>query len=121
MILSDLLGQPVLDADGERLGRVIDARFVLDGTSSSFLPGARLHALLVSPHSASSFLGYERTGVTAPWPIGAILSWRHRGSFFVAWEDIALVAEDSVHLRPGFTRLPLTEGEGGPTDSRRWA
>lgn len=112
MILSDLLGLPVFDAEGRRLGRVIDARFVLAGTPSALLPGAQLHALLVSPHSSSSFLGYERSGVTAPWPIGALLSWRHRGSFFVAWEDIAMVAEDAIHLRPHFTRLPVADDAG---------
>ena len=110
MILSDLLGRPALDADGNRVGVVIDARFVLDGAPSVLLAGARLHALLVSPHTASSFLGYERSGVTAPWPIGAFLSWRHRGSFFVAWEDVAMVGEDAVHLRTDFVRLPLSGG-----------
>jgi len=30
MILSDLLGSPVLTAEGERLGVVVDARFALD-------------------------------------------------------------------------------------------
>jgi hypothetical protein len=118
MILNDLLGPPALDSEGRRLGVVIDARFVLDGAPSQLLAGARLPALLVSPRTASSFLGYERSGVTAPRPIGAFLSWRHRGSFFVAWEDIALVAEDAVHLRPGFTRLPLSATDPSDTGFR---
>ena len=69
MILSDLLGSPVLDASGERLGQVVDARFVLDGPPDGLLAAARLHALVVSPHAHSSFDGYERTGVDAPAPL----------------------------------------------------
>ncbi|MET4589888.1 PRC-barrel domain containing protein [Arthrobacter sp. 754] len=103
MILGDLLGVHVYDYDGARLGRVADARFVLDGTPRQLMADARLLGLVVSPHSASSFLGYERTGLTQPWPLPAMLRWRHRGSFLVLWEDIARIGAESVRLRPGFT------------------
>ena len=103
MILGDLLGMPVHDSDGVRLGRVADARFVVDGAPKQLMADARLLGLVVSPHSVSSFLGYERTGVTEPWPLARMLRWRHRGSFLVMWEDIAMVGEKSVRLREGFT------------------
>jgi hypothetical protein len=90
------------------LGRVIDARFVVDGTPRQLLADARLAGLIVSPHSGSSFLGYERTDTRAPWPIADYLRWRHRGSFLVAWDDIALLDDDIVQLRPGFVRRPTT-------------
>ncbi|TQJ40121.1 hypothetical protein FBY33_2173 [Arthrobacter sp. SLBN-112] len=104
MILGDLLGTPVHDADGGRLGRVADARFVLDGPPHQLMADARLLGLVVSPHSVASFLGYERNGLTHPWLLARILRWRHRGSFLVLWEDIAMVGPRSVRLRPGFTR-----------------
>ena len=104
MILGDLLGTPVFDADGGRLGRVADARFVLDGTPHQLMAEPRLLGLVVGPHSASSFMGYERNGLTRPRTIARILRWRHRGSFLVLWEDIAVIGERSVRLRPGFTR-----------------
>ncbi|MFF1383515.1 PRC-barrel domain-containing protein [Arthrobacter sp. NPDC058288] len=103
MILGDLLGSPVHDARGARLGRVADARFVVDGSPGQLMAQVRLLGLVVSPHSAASFLGYERTGLTQPWPLASILRWRHRGSFLVMWADIARVSADSVQLREGFT------------------
>jgi hypothetical protein len=104
MILSDLLGNPVHDSDGRLLGHVIDARFVIDGAPHDLLADARLAGLVVSPHTGSSFLGYERTADRRPWLIADLLRWRHRGSFFVAWADIALLAHDRVGLRPDFVR-----------------
>ena len=103
MILADLLGTPVHDANGTRLGRVADARFVVDGGPQQLLADARLLGLVVSPHSAASFLGYERTGLTQPWPLAGLLRWRHRGSFLVMWADIARISSGSVQLRDPFT------------------
>ena len=103
MILGDLLGVFVFDDGGTRLGRVADARFVVDGAPRQLLAGARLLGLVVSPHSASSFLGYERTELRQPWPLPALLRWRHRGSFLVLWEDIAMIGARGVRLREGFT------------------
>lgn len=104
MILSDLLQNEVRSPDGDRLGRVIDARFVIDGAPSPLLSDARLAGLIVSPHSSSSFLGYERLGTRRPWPIAGFLRWRHRGSFLVEWPDIARLDDGVVHLRPGYRR-----------------
>lgn len=103
MILGDLLGTPVHDSSGVRLGRVADARFTIDGPPGQLLAGASLLGLVVSPHSASSFLGYERTGVGRPWPVAQLLRWRHRGSFLVLWADIDMIGTNFVRLREGFT------------------
>ncbi len=115
MILGDLLGTPVLDNDGGRLGRVADVRFVLDGTPHQLMAEPRLLGLVVGPHSAASFLGYERNGITQPRTIARILRWRHRGSFLVLWEDIAMVGARSVRLRPGFTRYSTALEDGEQT------
>ena len=100
MILSDLLGNPVFDGSGRRLGQVVDARFVLDGPPDGSLAAARLHGLVVSPHAHTSFDGYERTGVDAPALIARFLRWRARGSFLVLWADLESIG-DQVQLRPG--------------------
>jgi sporulation protein YlmC with PRC-barrel domain len=103
MILSDLLGCAVYDSAGARLGVVSDARFVLDGPPEGLLAPPRLVGLIVSPRTSSSFLGYERQGLTQPWPVAQILRWWHRGSFLVLWEDLAGVRPDAVRLREGYT------------------
>ena len=105
MVLSELLGSPVVQG-GDRVGRVADLRFVLDAapdTSDDMrgpMPEARLYGLLVSPRTPGSFLGYERSGVTKPWPLAQLLRRRERGSFLVLWADVAQVSADGVLLRP---------------------
>ncbi|MGO4691597.1 PRC-barrel domain-containing protein [Glaciibacter sp. 2TAF33] len=105
MILSDLLGRPVVDADGTRLGTVLDLRFVIDGAPGQLLADARLDGLVVSPRSRRSYLGYERAEVNAPAIINAIVNWLHRGTFYVTWEAVAVVDRDQVQLRPGYRRF----------------
>jgi hypothetical protein len=113
VILGDLLGTPVKNDDGEQLGRVADARFVLDGAPNGLLSDARLLGLVVSPHSAASFLGYERNSLVQPRPLPRLLRWRHRGSFLVMWEDIASISHEAVRLRPGYTAYsPVLDGQG---------
>jgi sporulation protein YlmC with PRC-barrel domain len=104
MILSDLLANQVLDADGEKLGKVIDARFVLEGNENP--SQARLLGLIVSPRSSTSFLGYERTAMSKPVIVNKLLTWMHRGSFLVLWDDIEMISEKTVMLRPGFHKEP---------------
>ncbi|MBT2515787.1 PRC-barrel domain-containing protein [Arthrobacter sp. ISL-30] len=103
MILSNLLGSEVRDAEGRKVGHIADVRFVLDGPPGQLLAAARLHGLIVSPHSAASFLGYERYNVTQPWPLAQLLRWRHRGSFLVLWEDVARMDSGIVDLRQNYT------------------
>jgi sporulation protein YlmC with PRC-barrel domain len=105
MILSDLMQVRVVDSDGRTLGRVVDARFVIDGTPRQLLADARLDGFIVSAHSGPSLLGYERTDITAPWPIAQLLRWRHRGAFLVRWADVAMIGSDALHLRRGYRRF----------------
>ena len=107
MILSDLLGADVVDASGAKVGRLVDVRFRLEGRTDPSVP--RVTGFVVSPHSGGSFMGYERTGFNRPKVLAAILGWRHRGSFLVAWEsigriDLVDVGRGSVTLRPDYSR-----------------
>jgi sporulation protein YlmC with PRC-barrel domain len=113
MIISDLLDVPVHDDAGAHLGWVVDVRFVLDGPPDTSLARARLHGLVVSPRSRTSFMGFERSSVRHPWPVASILRWWHRGTFLVHWPDVARVPDPdagagphgsaAVVLRAGYT------------------
>ncbi|MBN0040836.1 PRC-barrel domain containing protein [Cellulosimicrobium cellulans] len=63
---------------------------------------ARVVGVLVSPRTGTSFLGYERTDVTAPWPVPQLVRRRHRGTFLVPWDDVAAVAPGEVRLAAGY-------------------
>jgi sporulation protein YlmC with PRC-barrel domain len=115
MILSDLLDAPVIDADGRRLGFVVDVRLVLDGPLDGLLAAPRVHGLRVSPRTGTSFLGYERTDENAPALLAHWLRRRHRGTFLVLWSDVADADvtrpdevrsddERAVRLRAGYGR-----------------
>ena len=102
MILSDLIDAAVFDVTDTRVGRVIDVRLSADDRRGA--DRMVLRGLIVSPHTGASFLGYERRDITAPALIARWLRWRHRGSFLVLWEDVAIVQIDRVRLRSNFVR-----------------
>ena len=124
MILGDLLDARVRGPGDEHLGTLVDVRLALET-----LPGddpspddpdrearalsaqvrrrdrvgrARVVGILVSPRSGAPLLGYERTGVTAPWPVPQLVRRRHRGTFLVPWEDVAAVGPGEVRLAAGY-------------------
>jgi sporulation protein YlmC with PRC-barrel domain len=103
MLLSDLIHLPVLDADGHRLGTVVDVRLAAPPDDHQQVP-THVWGFVVSPGTQSSYLGYERSGVNSPWALATLLRWRHRGTFLAAWDDVARVATDAITLRPGYTR-----------------
>jgi hypothetical protein len=118
--LGDLLDSRVLDDSGRRLGFVIDARFLLEEdddagaepreeTVAPPLGAAQLDSLVVSPHTRTSFMGYERSNVSAPIFIARLLSWRHRGSQLLQWVDVARVEPGVVRMRHGYRAEELTD------------
>jgi hypothetical protein len=100
VIITELLGARVYGPDF--LGFVSDVRFRLD-TQSVGQP-AQLDGIIVSPHARSSSLGFERSGVRSPWPIAALVRWRHRGSFLARWGDLERIDVKRIQLREGFER-----------------
>jgi len=129
VILGDLLDARVLGPDGAGLGFLVDVRLALDtlpddGPSDgaddpddahpedralsasvrrrSRVGRARVVGILVSPRTGSSLLGYERTGVTAPWPVPQLVRRRHRETFLVPWDDVAAVGQGEVRLSAGY-------------------
>lgn len=104
MILGELLDARVRDDEGHVLGYVVDVRLVLDLPPDGLLAAPRVHGLLVSPRTGSSFMGYERRDVRAPALLARWLRHRHRGTFLVLWPDVADVGDDAVVLRAGYRR-----------------
>lgn len=108
MQLSRLLGVAVLDADEQKVGTVIDVRLLVEDEADR---EPTVVGFVVSPHTSSSYLGYERTGVNSPRLLAAIARWRHRGTFLAAWADISRVGADHVALRRGYQRRSAMLGD----------
>ena len=105
MILSDLLGGDALDADGRRLGAIIDVRLEISGAPAQLLAETVVTGVLVSPRSRFSTWGYERRGEDGPLLIARLQQWLHRGSFLVAWDDVEMVDTGRLVFRAGYERL----------------
>ncbi|WP_441962085.1 hypothetical protein [Mycolicibacterium houstonense] len=106
MQLSNLLGLRVLDAGHHPVGTVVDVRLKMAGDRTDHPRAPELVGLVVSPRTRSSYLGFERTGINAPAIIARIATWRHRGTFLAAWDDVARISSDHITLRAGYGRQP---------------
>ena len=114
MRLSDLLHRPVVDADGRPVGRVHD---VLVRRGAPLLSGhvgpLKVEGLLIGA-SLGTRLGFERGGVTGPWPLSAISRRLTRRSRFAPWPTVVDWNGDEVRLsvRAGeLDHLPDIGGE----------
>lgn len=104
MLLSELLGQSVNDATGRRLGTVVDIRLSLIGDLDHAPAEPCLYGILVSPHTNSSYLGYERSEIRYPKVLASLLRWRHRETFLALWDDVSPSDGPELALRKGFTK-----------------
>lgn len=102
LLLTDLLGAVVVEGE-DRIGHVIDARFVIDGSPGVLLSRARLLGVIVGPRPNVGFLGYERRDMRAPAPLAAVFRRRERGAHLVASEDLVEFADDRLRVREGHT------------------
>jgi len=102
MILGDILSRPV-ECGGERIGVVVDARFVLRDADRPGRAPADLVGLLVGQHTGMAFLGYERSSVARPHLLNRWLAYRQRDCFLVDIDDVAHLGE-VVELRADFDR-----------------
>ena len=104
MQLSRLLGLRVIDAAQHPIGTIVDVRLTMTGDPDQDPAAPQVLGLVISPHTRTSFLGYERSNADAPVMLAALLRWWHRGTFLAAWDDVARVNSDLVRLRAGYTR-----------------
>jgi sporulation protein YlmC with PRC-barrel domain len=93
--LGRLTGMDVLGPDGERIGRVLDARFEPADDGSLVLC-----SLIVGHGRPGSLLGYDRRSDQGPWLVRTVVRRLHRHSAIVAAEaaDISW-ADSTVRLR----------------------
>jgi sporulation protein YlmC with PRC-barrel domain len=104
MRISELLGCRVIDAAGKKVGTVIDVRLAVDGDLDDSPAAPRVLGLVIGPHTAGAYLGYERTSVAQPVLLQKLVGWRHRGAFVCQWSDVDEIDSDTVVLAAGFTR-----------------
>jgi hypothetical protein len=112
MQLSRFLGVRVIDAAQHPVGTIVDVRLTMTGDPEHDPAAPRVLGLVISPHTRSSFLGYERSRADAPAMLAALFRWWHRGTFLAAWEDVARVESGLVKLRAGYTRYSAVLRDG---------
>ena len=89
MLISDLMGTRVVDADDVEVGKVFDVRLVQDGPyQEGFGNALRVDALVIGARSLPERLGYIRGGVRGPAVIRHLASALEGRSFMVAWSDV---------------------------------
>jgi len=110
--ISELIGRPVVDSGGHRVGQVADVRFSQDGPLLQEVRNAfRLDGLIVVPRHTGQLFGYERgPGGRAPWLVSEVIRRLHRNSRFATWSQIATLGGEAVRLSvPAGALSPLTE------------
>jgi len=90
MKASDLIGRPVVDSTGRRIGVVTDLRCVQDGPLRGAMAAPRVRDVIVSRRRTGSMLGYDRRDQQGPWLIRLLVRWLHRDLLIVPWEATQL-------------------------------
>jgi sporulation protein YlmC with PRC-barrel domain len=100
--LGRLTGMDVLGPDGERIGRVLDARFE-PGADGSLV----LCSLIVGHGRPGTLLGYDRRSDQGPWLVRTVVRRLHRHTVIVAAEAAEISwADSTVRLRERPTEAP---------------
>jgi sporulation protein YlmC with PRC-barrel domain len=100
MRFSDLLRSTVIDAEGQEVGEVHDARFVKDGpVQGAFGPGYRFQGLVVGKRSFGARLGFDRASVKGPWLLKKLFQKLHADARFVDWSAIDSIEDGKVRLK----------------------
>jgi hypothetical protein len=116
MRLSELLGRPVLDADGRAMGTVKDVRLVQDGPYvEGFGQALRVEGLLFGRGALGVRLGMARANVQGPWPLTTVFRRLERRARYVEWDDVTRHDDGDddgvIRLRAGARLIDVTELE----------
>ena len=99
MLLSDLIGTEVRDADGAALGHVLDTLLVQDGRIvGGFGAQLRLEGIAFGRRSLAIRLGYHRANVRGPAPVRILMERYARRARYATWEQIESLDENGVRL-----------------------
>jgi hypothetical protein len=100
MRFSDLLRSTVIDADGEEVGAVHDARFAKDGPAlGAFGPAYRFQGLVVGKGTLGARLGFDRASVKGPWLLKTFFRRLQASTKFVDWSSLDSIEEEKIRLR----------------------
>jgi hypothetical protein len=97
MRASELLGRPVLDAGGRRLGVVTDLRCVKEAAPDGAWGVLRLDALVVDERQLGSRLGYDRHQ-RSPALLRGLLRRLHGHATVVPWSAVASWSSAGIRL-----------------------
>jgi sporulation protein YlmC with PRC-barrel domain len=86
--LGELLGAPVVGADGASLGHVNDVRLGPAPGVTGVRAPLRTEGLIVSDRHAGSLLGYDRYRDQGPALVRAVVRRLHRDARYVPWEGV---------------------------------
>jgi hypothetical protein len=106
--LGDLIGAPVHDRSGRRLGIVTDVRLapgpgVAGGRAELVTAG-----LLVDRHRVGGLLGYDRRGRQGPLVVRLVVRYLHRHLRYLPWtDDLEIRWEPTVTIVSGVAPQPL--------------
>jgi hypothetical protein len=107
VLVSEVLGTRVLDADGVELGHVDDLRLLQDGPLvEGFGAALQVRDLVVGPGGVAVRLGYVRHGVRGPALIRWWASRLERRCLLVPWDDVETCEADEIRLRRRRAELP---------------
>ncbi|MDX6359062.1 MAG: hypothetical protein QOH37_2116 [Nocardioidaceae bacterium] len=84
--LGTVTGMDVVEPDGKRVGRVLDARF---GTGAD--GRLVLEALVVGHGHPGSLLGYDRHENMGPWLVRQVVGWLHRHTCVVDIDHVEIL------------------------------
>ncbi|MBW3618839.1 MAG: PRC-barrel domain-containing protein [Actinobacteria bacterium] len=100
---SDLLGTPVVERSGRRLGRLRDLRLRADGDVH------RIDGLVTGRGVVAERLGYAYGEVVGPALLVALMRRAERRTSHIDWEDLVELTADRIVVRDGAAARP---GEG---------
>ncbi|HEX5016068.1 MAG TPA: PRC-barrel domain-containing protein [Actinomycetes bacterium] len=108
--LSQLLGMPVLDLEGEEIGHVNDVRLVGKSGAGDQSAVLRVQGVVVADRFVGSLLGYDRKTEHGPWAVRSVVRWIHRGAKLAPWDAVERVDWTKRTLTVDATRLtPLAD------------
>jgi len=109
--LVDLLGLPVLAADGTRLGLVNDLRLSPADRVRGLFAELVIDGIVVDGHHAGSMLGYDRRAEQGPRLVRILVRALHRHAGYVPWSHVETIDLERREIR---TTLRTLQGLSGP-------
>ncbi|SFB41819.1 hypothetical protein SAMN05216266_110207 [Amycolatopsis marina] len=103
MRVGELLGTPILDADGRRRGVVIEVRTRAEGGTGGEA-ALVVDGLVLATHRWRLF-GYERRDERGPAVLRAVLRLVHRHTRYAGVDEVDIDAGSAVHLRESWDAL----------------